>query len=79
MPARRGQHSVQHLFELLPKQFELSNSILNGRELPPNQREKSRTESRAWPTVQRVCQGLELLKGQPQRARPTDEAQQIQA
>ena len=70
---------MRHLFELLPEQFELSDLVLNGGELLPDQREKSRPKRETRRIVQSARQCLQPLKRQSQRARPSDEAQPFHA
>ena len=50
-PTPRSQHSVRHLFELPPKQFEVGYLVLNGGELLPNECEQPETERGTWRTV----------------------------
>jgi hypothetical protein len=70
---------VRHLFELLPKQLELGDLVLDGGELLPNQSQKPRTERWTWRTVQSARQRLQPPKRQPQRACPSNEAQPFHA
>ena len=70
---------MRHLFELLPEQLELGDLVLDGEELPPNQSQKPRTKWWTRRTVQRARQRLQPPKRQPQRARPSDEAQPLHA
>ena len=71
------EHSFGHMFELLPKHFELSDSMLNGRNLLPNQREKPRTERCPPCAVENAREHTEPLKRQPQRAGSTDKVQPL--
>jgi len=70
----RRQQAVQHVFKLPLEQSELGGLVLYRRELPPDQRQQTRTHGQAGSPIQANYHCLDVTKRQAQRAGPPDEA-----
>src|SRR5262245_36730808 len=68
-------HSMRHILEVLPKEFELRDLVLNRRELFANQGEQAWPQRRARSAVEGSRQHSQPLERNSQRAGPADEAQ----
>jgi hypothetical protein len=72
------QQSRHDLFELLLEEMQVTDLLLHGGQLFPDQSEKAGSHFRAWSFIQSRRQRFEILKGQPERTSSPDKQQSVQ-